>query len=59
MSGRSVRILVNEKLNPGVYEVGWDGNDDRGRPAAPGVYVAMMTLGSFKTTQRLILRQPS
>lgn len=58
LSGRLIRILVNEQLAPGVYEIGWDGTDDRGRPAAPGVYVAIMSAGSFRATQRLILRQP-
>ena len=58
LSGRLIRILVNEQLAPGVYEIGWDGADDHGRPAAPGVYVAIMSAGSFRATQRLILRQP-
>lgn len=58
LSGRLVRVLVNEPLDPGVYEVGWDGLDDRGRHAGPGVYIAVMTAGSFRATQRLILRQP-
>ncbi len=58
LSGRLVRVLVSEQLQPGVYEVGWDGLDDRGRRAAPGVYIAVMTAGSFRATQRLILRQP-
>jgi len=58
MSGRLVRTLVAQRLDPGVYEIGWDGNDDRGRPASPGVYVAVMTAGSYSAKQRLILRQP-
>jgi len=58
LAGRLVRVLVNERLDFGVYEVGWDGLDDRGRQAAPGVYIAVMTVGSFRATQRLILRQP-
>lgn len=58
LSGRLVRVLVNEPLDPGIYEVGWDGLDDRGRHAGPGVYIAVMTAGSFRATQRLILRQP-
>ena len=58
MSGRLVRVLVNEQVSPGFYEVGWDGNDDHGRPASPGVYVAVMTIGSYRATQHLILRQP-
>lgn len=57
LSGRLIRVLINQRLDAGFYEVGWDGNDDRGRPAAPGVYTTVMTAGSFRATQRLILRQ--
>ncbi len=53
-----MRNLVNERLDPGVYELGWDGLDDAGRPAAPGVYIAEMTVGTYRTVQHLILRQP-
>ena len=56
VSGRRIRTLVNEVLAPGVYEVGWDGLDDRGRPAAPGVYFAVLTAGTARLVQRLILR---
>ncbi len=58
LSGRAVRTLVNDHLSAGEYEIGWDGLDDQGRPVAPGVYVALMTLGAFRATQHLILRQP-
>ena len=30
LSGRLIRTLVSQRLDPGVYEIGWDGNDDRG-----------------------------
>lgn len=58
LAGRLVRVLVNEQMQPGVYEIGWDGVDERGRPAGPGVYIAVMTARSYRATQRLILRQP-
>jgi len=58
LAGRPVRVLMNERLEAGFYEVAWDGRDDRGRPAAPGVYIALMAAGSYRTTQRLIIRQP-
>jgi flagellar hook assembly protein FlgD len=57
-AGRLVRILLSERLDPGFYEVAWDGMDERGRSAAPGVYFAVLTAGSERQTQRLILRQP-
>lgn len=57
LAGRPIRFLVNEHLDPGYYEVAWDGLDDRGRPAAPGVYIAVLSVGGQRVVQRLILRQ--
>lgn len=57
VAGRPVRTLVNESLSPGYYEIAWDGLDDRGRRAGPGVYFAVLTAGGQRIIQRLILRQ--
>lgn len=56
LSGTAVRELVSETLDAGNYLVGWDGNDDRGRRVQPGVYVVIMTAGSFRETRRLVIR---
>ena len=56
LSGTPVRQLVSEGLEAGRYIVGWDGIDDRGRRVQPGVYVAVMTAGSFHETHRLVVR---
>jgi flagellar hook assembly protein FlgD len=57
VAGRLVRTLVNETLAVGYYEIAWDGLDDRGRAAGPGVYFAVLTAGRQRLVQRLILRQ--
>jgi len=56
LNGTLVRQLVNETLQSGRYLVGWDGMDDKGRRVQPGVYVAVMTAGSFSETHRLVVR---
>lgn len=56
LNGTLVRQLVSEALQSGHYLVGWDGMDDRGRHVQPGVYVAVMTAGSFRETHRLVVR---
>jgi flagellar hook assembly protein FlgD len=56
LAGRPMRTLVNETLQPGYYELAWDGMDDRGQAAAPGVYFAVLTVGGRRVVQRLILR---
>jgi len=56
LNGTPVRQLVSEALQAGHYLVGWDGMDDRGRHVQPGVYVAVMTAGSFRETQPPVIR---
>ena len=56
LNGTPVRQLVSEALQAGHFLVGWDGMDDRGRRVQPGVYVAVMTAGSFSETHRLVIR---
>jgi flagellar hook assembly protein FlgD len=55
-AARLVRVLVNEPMLAGFYEIGWDGLDDRGRTVAPGVYFAVLTMGGERVTQRLLIR---
>ena len=56
LTGRLVRVLVDETLDAGSYVVGWDGTDAQGREVLPGVYLAHMTAGDYRGVQRLILR---
>jgi hypothetical protein len=56
LTGRLVRILVDEALERGTYLVGWDGEDAGGARVAPGVNLALRTAGSFRGMQRLIIK---
>lgn len=38
VSGRRVRTLVDQAMEPGRHDVAWDGTDDRGRRVEAGVY---------------------
>jgi len=38
VAGNLVKMLVNEKKNPGYYTVHWDGRDDQGQRVSPGIY---------------------
>jgi flagellar hook assembly protein FlgD len=56
LNGVPVRELAaNPMLQPGEYLVGWDARDRDGRAVQPGVYIAVMTAGSFRGVQRLIV----
>ena len=50
ITGREIQTLVNEKLNPGTYEVTFDGSN-----FASGVYFYQLISGDFVATKKLIL----
>ncbi len=50
VTGREVRTLVNETLQPGTYEVRFDGSE-----LNSGVYFVRMTAGDFSETRKTVL----
>jgi hypothetical protein len=51
-----VRTLLDVDLPPGSYTIHWDGADDRGIPAAPGVYFYELEApGRRRVTGQLLL----
>jgi hypothetical protein len=38
VEGRRVKVLIDRHLASGVHQATWTGDDDRGRPVAPGIY---------------------
>jgi hypothetical protein len=50
VQGKQLEILVNEQLQPGTYEVEWDGNN-----YPSGVYFYRMTASDFTETKRMLL----
>jgi hypothetical protein len=55
ISGRLVRILVNEKKNAGVYHVVWNGNDENNDEVAPGIYFTECISREFTSVKKVIL----
>jgi hypothetical protein len=55
LAGRRVATLVEGFQMAGRREVIWDGNDERGRAAATGVYVARLRTASALASTRLVL----
>lgn len=55
LSGRTVRVLVDEPRPAGTHAVRWDGKGDGGRLAASGVYVCRMEAGTFRAASRVAL----
>jgi hypothetical protein len=50
LSGRLVETLVDERQEPGVYQVQWEGKDQ-----ASGVYFLNLSVGEFTTTKKMII----
>ena len=48
--GREVATLVNEQLQPGTYEVDWDGSG-----FASGVYYYKLVAGDYTETRKMVL----
>ncbi|MGD9402047.1 MAG: FlgD immunoglobulin-like domain containing protein, partial [bacterium] len=52
--GRLTTTLVDETFDPGVHTVGWDGEDNRGRVVAPGLYFVRMQASGFSGVTKVI-----
>jgi photosystem II stability/assembly factor-like uncharacterized protein len=48
--GKEIVILVNEKLNPGTYEVQWDASH-----YSSGVYICKIKAGNYQDVKKMIL----
>lgn len=52
--GRLTTTLANEAFDPGVHTVSWNGEDNRGRAVAPGLYFVRMQAGGFSGVTKVI-----
>jgi hypothetical protein len=55
-TGRLVRRLIDESLASGAHTAAWDGRNDAGRLAAPGVYFYhLATESGFSGSQKIVV----
>ena len=57
VTGRQVKHLAAGLYSAGPHDVRWDGRDESGRAAAPGVYLARLKGARTSATQHLVLIQ--
>jgi hypothetical protein len=55
--GRKVRSLWRQTAGAGYYRVEWDGRDDDDRITGSGVYIAVLSNGSFLITRKMVKLQ--
>jgi len=55
VSGRLVRTVVNDKVNPGRYSEQWLGIDNAGRRVASGIYFIKMETEDYKRTHKIVV----
>jgi len=57
LTGKEIKVLLNEKRGAGAHEVAWDGRDAAGHQVASGVYFYTIRSQSFVETKKMILTQ--
>jgi len=55
VAGRLVNTVLHEKREASTHEVVWSGTDDRGNPAASGVYFYRVVSGDHDVVERMAL----
>ncbi len=53
--GQKVRTLMNNRMEPGRYEVVWDGRNDLGQTVGSGIYIYRIKAGDFVKSQKMML----
>jgi hypothetical protein len=53
--GRLVNRIVDEEKEPGLYQVHWDGRDERGSMISSGVYLYTITAGDYSSTRKMVV----
>lgn len=54
LMGQKILTLVDEKKNPGIYTVKWNGTDRLGRIAPSGVYVYRLQVGTSIQSHKML-----
>jgi endonuclease/exonuclease/phosphatase family metal-dependent hydrolase len=55
ISGRKIRTLVEGTIAAGVHQTVWDGKNDSGEQVGSGMYIYIMTAGSFIIAKKMML----
>ncbi len=54
ITGRLIKVLVDEKKSPGFHSVTWKGEDARGKNVPPGIYFYLIKAGKNRAIKKMI-----
>lgn len=55
VNGQLVKTLINDKMEPGYYNIVWNGTNDNNDPVSSGVYYYKLKSDSFSETKKMML----
>jgi hypothetical protein len=55
VTGKPVRVLVNDLQAPGYHTVPWNGKNDNGNDVPAGIYLYRMETGNYASVKKMIL----
>jgi hypothetical protein len=55
LTGRLVRILVDEPQKSGSYKINWDGKDDSGNRVVPGIYFYKLITSDYRSVKKMVI----
>ena len=55
LAGQRIRFLTHEQQGPGVFQIRWDGTDERGQRVSTGIYLARLQAGEFSGMVKMLL----
>ena len=55
VAGQLVKTIVDEVMNPGYYELIWDGTNNRGSSIASGVYFCRMEAPDYVKSMKMVI----
>jgi flagellar hook assembly protein FlgD len=53
-AGRRVKTLLSGVVDRGIYQLEWDGRDDKERQVSSGIYFVRMKAGEFESIKKLV-----
>jgi hypothetical protein len=55
VAGRLIKTLVDGKKRTGIYEIDWNGVDEKGDRLQSGIYLCRLSVEGYRETQKIML----